>query len=248
MLPAWIAGGLALLLVAWVTLASLNTFVLQRTLDSLNSGFALSDRDLDGAPSPPTSTLRSGGPKSDVEWDEAGREGRRFLTRGPSTTDLEDFATGDVVEPVRVFVGRASADSVEARVGLAMAELERFGGFERDALLLVIPTGTGWINEQIVQPLEYFHDGDIATVTVQYSHLPSPLAFVSESEAAADTAIALFEAVEARLAPLGDRRPDVYIAWLRVSSAEGRRHGRPDQARRSRPAESRYIIGPMAVG
>ena len=221
MLPVWIAGGLALLLVAWVTLASLNTFVLQRTLDGLNSRFALGDRDLDGAPSPPTSALRSGGPESDVEWDEAGREGRRFLTRGPSTTDLEDFASGEVVEPARVFVGRASADSVEARVALAMAELEQFGGFERDALLLVIPTGTGWINEQIVQPLEYFHRGDIATVTVQYSHLPSPLAFISESAAAADTAIALFDAVEARLAPLGDGGPDLYIAGESLGSFGG---------------------------
>jgi uncharacterized membrane protein len=221
MFPAWIAGGIALVLVAWVALASINTFVLQRTLDGFNSSFALGDRDLDGAPDPPTSELRSGGPESAVEWDEAGHEGRRFLTRGPSTDDLEDFATGEVVEPIRVFVGRASADTVEERVDLAMAELERFGGFEREALLVVIPTGTGWINEQIVQPLEYFHDGDIATVTVQYSHLPSPLAFVSESGAASDTAVALFEAVEARLAPMGSERPDLYIAGESLGSFGG---------------------------
>ncbi|HWL49741.1 MAG TPA: alpha/beta-hydrolase family protein [Acidimicrobiia bacterium] len=221
MLPAWIAGAVALVLVAWVALASINTFVLQRTLDGFNSGFALGDRDLDGAPAPPSSELRSGGPDSAVEWDEAGHEGRRFLTRGPSTDDLEDFATGEVVEPIRVFVGRASADTVEERVDLAMAELDRFGGFERDALLLVIPTGTGWINEQIVQPMEYFHDGDIATVTVQYSHLPSPLAFVSESGAASDTAVALFEAVEARLASMGPERPDLYIAGESLGSFGG---------------------------
>ena len=92
--------------------------------------------------------------------------------------DLEDVASGKVVEPVRVFVGRASAPTVEERVDVAMSEMERFGGFEREAVLMVIPTGTGWINEQLVQPVEYFHDGDVATVTVQYSHLPSPLAFV----------------------------------------------------------------------
>lgn len=221
MLPAWIAGGLALVLVAWAVLASLNSFVLQRTLDGLNSGFALTDGSLDRAPDPPSSRLRSGGPDSDVEWDEAGREGRRFLTRGPTTADLEDFATGEVVEPVRVFVGRASAPTVEERVDLAMSEMERFGGFDRAALLVVIPTGTGWINEQLVQPLEYFHDGDIATVTVQYSHLPSPLAFISESAAAGDTATALFEAVEARLAQLGDDRPDLYIAGESLGSFGG---------------------------
>lgn len=220
-LPAWIAGGLALVLVGWALLASLNTFVLERTLDGLNAGFALGDRDLDGAPDPPTSRLRSGGPASDVDWAEAGREGRRFLTRGPTTDDLEGLATGEVVEPVRVFVGRASADTVEERVDLAVRELERFGGFERSALLVVVPTGTGWINEQLVQPLEYFHAGDIATVTVQYSHLPSPLAFISESAAAGDTAVALVEAVEDRLAAQGSERPDLYIAGESLGSFGG---------------------------
>lgn len=221
MLPAWIAGGLALVLVGWVVLASLNSFVLQRTLDGFNSAFALADRDLGGAPETPTSEVRSGGPASDVEWDEAGREGRRFLTRGPSTEDLEDLATGEVTEPVRVFVGRASEATVDDRVALAMSELERFGGFDREALLVVIPTGTGWINEQLVQPLEYFHDGDIATVTVQYSHLPSPLAFLSESTAAGDTAVALFEAVEERIARQGPERPDLYIAGESLGSFGG---------------------------
>ncbi|MDZ5662038.1 alpha/beta-hydrolase family protein [Nocardioides sp. S-58] len=221
LLPAWIAAGLALVLVGWVVLASLNNLVLQRTLDGFNAAFALGDRDLGGAPERPTSRLRSGGPDSEVQWDEAGREGRRFLTRGPTTADLEELATGEVVEPVRVFVGRASADTVEERVDLAMEEMERFGGFEREALLVVIPTGTGWINEQLVQPLEYFHDGDVATVTVQYSHLPSPLAFLSESAAAGDTAVALVEAVEARLAALGDDRPRLFVAGESLGSFGG---------------------------
>ncbi|WP_299928577.1 alpha/beta-hydrolase family protein [uncultured Nocardioides sp.] len=221
MLPAWIAGGLALVLVAWVVLASLNTFVLERTLDGLNAGFALGDRDVGGAPAPPTSLVRSGGPDSAVVWEEAGREGRRFLTRGPTTEDLEEISPGEVVEPVRVFVGRASAETVEERVDIAMSEMDRFGGFDRSALLVVIPTGTGWINEQLVQPLEYFYDGDIATVTVQYSHLPSPLAFLSESAAAGDTAVALFEAVEDRLASAGADRPDLYIAGESLGSFGG---------------------------
>ena len=221
MLPVWFAGALAVVLVAWVTLASLNTFVLQRSLDGLNAGFALADRDLDGAPPPPSTALRSGGPASAVAWDEAGREGRRFLTRGPTPDDLEDLAPGEVTEPVRVYVGRASGDSVEERVDLAMAEMETFGGFDRDAVLVVVPTGTGWINEQIVQPMEYFHGGDIATVTVQYSHLPSPLAFLSEAAAAGDTATALVEAVEERLEDLGAERPALYVAGESLGSFGG---------------------------
>ncbi|WP_114422266.1 alpha/beta-hydrolase family protein [Nocardioides houyundeii] len=221
MLPTWIAAALSLVLVAWVVLAALNTFVLQRTLDGLNSGFALSDLDTAGDPEPPASLLRSGGPDSAVAWDEAGHEGRRFLTRGPSTDELADFATGAVTEPIRVYVGRACAETVAGRVELAMAELDRFGAFERAALLVVLPTGTGWINEQLVQPVEYFHDGDVAVVTVQYSHLPSPLAFLSESAAAGDTAVALMAAVEDRLAGLDGVRPDLYIAGESLGSFGG---------------------------
>ena len=219
-LPGWIAGGLALVLVAWAVTASFNNLVLERTLDGFNATFASGDRDLTGAPAQPTSLVRSGGPNSQIDWVAAGHEGRRFLTRGPSVEELSDFATGDVVEPVRVFVGRAQADSVAERVQLAMDELDRLGGFEREALLIVVPTGTGWINEQIVQPVEYFHDGDVATVAVQYSHLPSPLAFLAESHAAGDTGAALVEAVEERLAELDDP-PALYIAGESLGSFGG---------------------------
>jgi uncharacterized membrane protein len=222
MLPAWLAGGLALVIVIWVVVASLNNFVLQRSLDGFNATFAASDLDLDldETPQPPTSQFRSGGPASQVGWAETGREGRRFLTRGPSTDDLADLAVGEVTEPVRVFVGRAQAPDVEERVEFAMEELERLGGFEREALLVVVPTGTGWINEQIVQPLEYFHDGDVATVAVQYSHLPSPLAFLAEFEAAGETGHALVAAVEERLAEL-DNPPTLYVAGESLGSFGG---------------------------
>src|SRR5690606_39618313 len=106
---------------------------------------------------------------------------------------------------------------------LAMAELERFGAFERAAVLVVIPTGTNWVNEQLVQPLEYFYDGDIATVAVQYSHLPSPLAFLSESTAAADTAITLLEEIEAAALARGADGPRLYIAGESLGSFGGAR-------------------------
>src|SRR3546814_1393055 len=104
--------------------------------------------------------FRSGGPRSSLDWASTGREGRRFLTRGPSTEELTDFTTGDVVEPVRVFVGRAEASSIAERVELAIQELETLGAFERAALLVELPTGTGWIHEQLVQPMEYLKNGN----------------------------------------------------------------------------------------
>ena len=56
-----------------------------------------------------------------------------------------------------------------------MAELERTGAFDRSLLVLVSPTGTGYVNYVAVAALEYLALGDVATVTLQYSRRPSPL-------------------------------------------------------------------------
>lgn len=221
-LPAWIAGTLALVVVTWAVLASLNNYVLQRSLEGFNATFAAGDLDTEGGPPQPTSTPRSGGPRSAVQWDEAGEQGRRFLARGPDAADIADLAPAGSLQPIRVFVGRASAEDVASRVELAVAELERFGAFERAAVLVVVPTGTGWVNEQIVQPVEYLHGGDVATVAVQYSHLPSPLAYLAEQEAAGDTGTALIEAVRERLDEIPEpQRPALLVAGESLGSTGG---------------------------
>lgn len=221
-LPAWIAGVLASVLVLWVLIAALNDQVLRRSLDGFNATFAAADRNLDGAPPPPESPLRSAGPDSEAEWDELGHEGRRFLTRGPDAAAIAELAPDDATEPIRVYVGRASADTAPARVEMAMAELERFGAFDRAAVLVVVPTGTGWVNEQIVQPVEYLRGGDVATVAVQYSHLPSPLAYLAEEAAAGDTGTALIGAVRSRIDELpADRRPDLLVGGESLGSVGG---------------------------
>ena len=78
----------------------------------------------------------SGGPGSMVTVRELGREGARFV--GTATTAQEvRVVTGQdpVAEPVRVFIGVEAADTVEQRVGLAMAELRRTGSFDRKSVV-----------------------------------------------------------------------------------------------------------------
>lgn len=222
-LPAWIAGTVAFAVVTYGLVISLSDYALDRTLAGFNDAFSLADRDLDGEPDPPDSRVRSGGPDSELDWAEMGGQGRRFLVRGPDPDLLADFAGGGPVrEPIRVFVGRAASDDPEKRVELAVDELERFGGFQRKAILVVVPTGTGWINEQIVQPVEYFHSGDAATVAVQYSHLPSPLAFLAETDAAGDTGRALVHAVRDRISELPEaERPALLVAGESLGSFGG---------------------------
>ena len=80
-----------------------------------------------------------------------------------------------VAEPVQVYVGLDSAPTPRDRVDLALAEMERLGAFDRSLLVLVSPTGTGYVNYVALAAVQYLALGDVATVTMQYSKRPSPL-------------------------------------------------------------------------
>jgi uncharacterized membrane protein len=135
-----------------------------------------------------TGDTMSGGPGSLVPWATLGREGRRHMLtyvrprpvadRPAGVPDLSiETVMGEpaIAAPVQVYVGLDSAPSPRERVELALAELERTKAFERSVLMLVSPTGTGYVNYVAVAAAEYLARGDIATVTLQYSKRPSPL-------------------------------------------------------------------------
>ena len=79
------------------------------------------------------------------------------------------------IDPVRVFVGLDSAPTEEERVQLAIAELERTGAFDRELMIAVSPTGTGYVNYVAIACAEAYTLGNCATVTLQYSKRPSPM-------------------------------------------------------------------------
>ena len=85
------------------------------------------------------------------------------------------MGTPAVASPVQVFVELDTAPTPEERVELAMAEMERTGAFDRSLLVLVSPTGLGYVNYVAMAAAQYLTLGDVASVTVQYSNRPSPL-------------------------------------------------------------------------
>src|SRR5690606_12526822 len=90
----------------------------------------------------PRSALRSGSPESLVAWDTLGRQGRSFVGHGPTAEDIGQFSDERALDPIRAYAGMASAEDVEERARLAVADLERAGGFEREFLLVAGTTGT----------------------------------------------------------------------------------------------------------
>jgi Alpha/beta-hydrolase family len=135
-----------------------------------------------------TGATMSGGPGSLVPWATLGQQGRRHIlthVRPQPVVDrpagLPDLSIETVMgeparaTPVQVYVGLDSATSARERVDLALAEMERTGAFDRSLIMLVSPTGTGYVNYAASAATQYLSRGDVATVTLQYSRRPSPL-------------------------------------------------------------------------
>jgi uncharacterized membrane protein len=123
----------------------------------------------------PASPLLSGCPESLLPFADLGQQGRRFVT-DVVTPELitEVMEEPAVAQPVRTYVGFNSEPLYQTgRAELALAELDRAGAFERSWLLLVSPTGTGWVDQTLIEAAELLTRGDIATCCIQYARYPS---------------------------------------------------------------------------
>ena len=154
-----------------------------------------------------------------IDWSAMGIYGREFIVSGPDAEDIAAFTGRPALDPIRVYVGRANGDTPQERAELALAELIRQGGFERKVMIISSPTGTGWIDPGIQDPVEYMHDGDIATVVAQYSYLQSPLALILETSTGLEQATALQDAVHGYWKTLpADARPRLYVNGLSLGA------------------------------
>lgn len=124
---------------------------------------------------PPDNEYASGGPNSISPFDELGLQGRRFVT-DVVTPDLIESTLGEKAKahPIRAFVG-VNSDPLypSGRSEMMLDELERLGAFDRSYLLLVSPTGTGWVDQAMIEAAELYTRGDIATACIQYGRGPS---------------------------------------------------------------------------
>ncbi|UOY02591.1 alpha/beta hydrolase [Blastococcus sp. PRF04-17] len=212
-LPARVASPLGALAVAVVIGAALDQFVLRWTLAAIDSSFDAVNNEVPPGREPPVTGMRSGGPGSLSPWDELGVQGRRFVSSGPGRADLAETAAGRTVRtPIRVYVGLDSGEDLEELAAVAVRELERTGAFRRAVLCVVTPTGRGWVNQDAAEALEHLYAGDTAIVSMQYSYLPSSLAFLTDPERAREAGRQLFDQVHERWAGLPeDTRPRLLV-------------------------------------
>ena len=162
---------------------------------------------------PPLSPMVSGSDESISTFEDLGLQGRRYVTDVTSKSLIEEVM-GEPAEsaPIRVFIGYNSEPLYPmGRAELAMKELERVGAFDRSHLLLISPTGTGWVDQTMIESAEFLTRGDIATCVIQYGRFPSFLS-VQKVALGRQQFRALLWSVRNRLAGIPEEdRPKVYV-------------------------------------
>jgi uncharacterized membrane protein len=172
----------------------------------------------------PTAPNKTGSPASLVGWQDLGRMGRSYVGSGPSAAAISGLTGKQALEPLRVYVGLQTGKTPEERARLALEELKRVGGFDRKVLVIITPTGTGWVDEQGIDPVEYLHHGDIASVAAQYSYLASWMSLLVEPGYGTEQARALFHEVYGYWRTLPkDARPKLYLYGLSLGALSSER-------------------------
>lgn len=167
----------------------------------------------------PIKATRSGSDESLVPWGTVGYQGKEFVSRGPSQQDMLDFSGQAPKEQIRVYAGIDSAPSARERAKLVLEELIRTDAFSREILLVATATGTGWLEPQSTESLEYMYNGDTAIASIQYSYLPSWMATLVDKDSASEAGIELLDTIHDYWAKLpSDNRPKLIAYGLSLGS------------------------------
>jgi uncharacterized membrane protein len=170
----------------------------------------------------PDERERSGSPASFAPWDTLGFQGRNFVAAGPDAAELTQLNGRPAKEPIRVYVGLQTADTPAQRMAVMLSELERTGAFDREMLVIVPTTGTGWINPVAARALEMMYNGDTAIVGTQYSYLPSWISFLGDRQKSMESGRMMIDAIHERWEKLpSDRRPKLVLYGESLGSMAG---------------------------
>ncbi|WP_354135691.1 alpha/beta-hydrolase family protein [Bradyrhizobium sp. LB11.1] len=218
-IPRKVANVIGVLIAALLFWSIASNVLIRTAFNALDSSFREIDARLEPERPQPTAAERTGSAASLVKWMQLGRMGRRFIASGPTAAEITAVTGSPARNPVRVYVGLGSGDTAQVRARLALDELKRQHGFERKVLIIITPTGTGWIDPAAMDTVEYLHHGDVASVAMQYSYLNSPLSLLFQPEYGAEAARALFAEIYGFWTTLPkDGRPKLYLHGLSLGA------------------------------
>ncbi len=211
-----VIGVIAAVALFWLVI---NGVLFRAALRGAEASFQAYDALIEAETERPTDPLKTGSSASLLAWNKLGRAGREFIASGPTREEISAFTGRAALQPVRVYVGLQSAETPEARAKLALEELKRVGGFKRSVLIVVTPTGTGWVDPAAIDSVEYLHEGAVASVALQYSYLASWMYLLVDPGYGADAARALFKEIYGYWITLPkDSRPKLYLHGISLGA------------------------------
>jgi uncharacterized membrane protein len=160
----------------------------------------------------PDSALLSGSPESLIGWGSLGYQGRAFVSEGPTPRDISTVTQRVAVDPIRIYAGLQSAEGLAAQAEIAVADLARAGGFKRKAIIVYTPSTNGLVDPSAAAAAEYVLGGDVASISMQYTVLPSFMSIILSQSTSLDSGRILFDKVRAAVDELpANERPKVYV-------------------------------------
>lgn len=210
--PGRLAAAATVLTASVLVILFFDLVVAGRLVPAIEEAHRTSDHRFEPGLVPPDSDSLAGSPESLIDWETMGSQGRAFVAQTPTTNELETFSGEAPFEPIRVYVGLESAPDAATRAALAVDEMERAGAFDRAVIVLIAPTGSGWVDPYAIDGIEYMYNGDTAAVAVQYSYLASWMVLIGNQDLAVEATHALLSGVTERLGRLPEQdRPTLLL-------------------------------------
>jgi uncharacterized membrane protein len=131
---------------------------------------------------------------------------------GPGDSVMQKFtAVGAQSTSLRVY-GELDNRDVTERAHTLVDRWQAAGGMHRSAVVVAVPTGSGWVDPDALIGFESRLSGDVGVIALQYSDIPSWQAFISSPDLARDSATAVTAAViDAVNGAPSTQRPAIYL-------------------------------------
>jgi uncharacterized membrane protein len=202
-----------------MTVTLVNKVVLANALQAMDEAFAGLNELIEPDRPQPEGNWQTGSTTSLFDWQDVGRRGRDFIATGLSGAEISALTGRPAKDPIRVYAGYIGDNELQAQAELALKEMIRIGGFEREVLIVATPTGTGWLDPAGVDTVEALHDGDTAIVALQYSYLPSWTTLLIDPDRSRNAAHLLFQTIYGHWLTLpASTRPKLYLFGLSLGA------------------------------
>ncbi|WAC56064.1 alpha/beta-hydrolase family protein [Gordonia sp. SL306] len=123
-----------------------------------------------------------------------------------------DDAPSSPHTPAGVIYGLDDGTSLTSRSRDLATRWVDAGGLDLRAVVIAVPTGSGWIDATAVAGYEDRFAGHVAILAIQYAQMPSWRAFVGDRSAAGRSAVALLhEVIDRTMDRPPDRRPRIHL-------------------------------------